>query len=243
MTARNYPAAIAMLTRLQRQPEFPQRAAMQELLGLARERSGQLAHAKAEYEEYLRRYPAGEAAERIARRLATLRAASTSARTGTGGGTAAATGWSMNGGVAQMFRYDGTTVSNTAAAGSGVVPNDSQTQKQNSLYSDIDVLAKRRGERYDMTVRVSAGYAKNFAGSSATSGDDSTKRVSVASFEFADRKWGLLARVGRQSAEQRRRARYFRRRLCIVADHALARHQPGRRVSRGADQRRRPAAA
>ncbi|MBS0388418.1 MAG: SPOR domain-containing protein [Proteobacteria bacterium] len=199
MTARNYALAITTLTKLQRQPEFPQRAAMQELLGLARERSGQLAHAKAEYEEYLRRYPAGEAAERIARRLATLRAASTSARTGTGGGAAAATGWSINGGVAQMYRYDGTTVSNTAAPGSTVVPNDSQTQQQNSLYNDVDVLAKRRGERFDVTARISAGYAKNFAGSSATSANDSTKRVSVASFEFADRQWGLLARVGRQS--------------------------------------------
>ncbi len=199
MTARNYPAAIATLTKLQRQPEFPQRAAMQELLGLARERSGQLAHAKAEYEEYLRRYPAGEAAERITRRLVTLRAASTSARTGTGGGGAAATGWDVNGGVAQMYRYDGTTVNNTANAGGTVVPNGSQTQKQNSLYNDIDVLAKRRGQRFDMTARISAGYAKNFAGSSATSASDSTKRISVASFEFADRQWGLLARVGRQS--------------------------------------------
>jgi tetratricopeptide (TPR) repeat protein len=199
MTARNYPAAIASLTKLQRQPEFPQRAAMQELLGLARERSGQLAHAKAEYEEYLRRYPAGEAAERITRRLATLRAASTTARTGTGGGGAAATGWSVNGGFSQMYRYDGTTVNNTAAAGTPVVPNNSQTQQQNSLYTDFDVLAKHRGERYDMTARISAGYAKNFAGSSATSANDSTKRISVASFELADRQWGLLARLGRQS--------------------------------------------
>ena len=199
MTARNFPLAIATLTRLQRQPEFPQRAAMQELLGLARERSGQLAHAKAEYEEYLRRYPSGEAAERITRRLATLRAASTSARTGTGGGGAAPTGWSINGGVAQMYRNDGTTVSNAASPGSTVVPNGSQTQQQNSLYNDIDMLAKRRGERFDMTARVSAGYAKNFAGQTATSANDSTKRISVASFEFADRQWGLLARVGRQS--------------------------------------------
>ncbi len=199
MTARNYPAAIATLTKLQRQPEFAQRAAMQELLGLARERSGQLAHAKAEYEEYLRRYPAGEAAERITRRLATLRAASTSARTGTGGGGAAATGWSINGGFAQMYRYDGTTVSNTATGGTAVVPNDSQRQQQNSLYTDVDLLAKRRGERFDMTARISAGYAKNFAGSSATSSNDSTRRISVASFEFADRQWGLLARLGRQS--------------------------------------------
>ncbi|MBV9725447.1 MAG: SPOR domain-containing protein, partial [Gammaproteobacteria bacterium] len=57
MAAHNYPEAIALLTKLQRQPEFPERARAQELLGLARERSGELAHAKAEYEEYLRRYP------------------------------------------------------------------------------------------------------------------------------------------------------------------------------------------
>ena len=57
MAARDYPKAITLLTKLQRQPEFPDRAHVQELIGLARERSGQLAHAKAEYEEYLRRYP------------------------------------------------------------------------------------------------------------------------------------------------------------------------------------------
>jgi tetratricopeptide (TPR) repeat protein len=199
MSARNYALAIGLLTRLQRQPEFPQRAAMQELLGLARERSGQLAHAKAEYEEYLRRYPGGEAADRIGRRLVTLRAASTAARTGTGGRGAESTGWTINGGVAQMYRYDGTSVRNSATPGTTVVPNDSQTQQQNSLYNDIDVLARRRGERFDMTARISAGYAKNFAGSSATSASDSTRRVSVASFEFADRQWGLLGRVGRQS--------------------------------------------
>ena len=82
MNSRDYSKAVELLTKLQRQPEFPQRAQMQELLGLARERSGQLAHAKAEFEEYLRRYPTGEAADRVARRLATLRAASTAARTG-----------------------------------------------------------------------------------------------------------------------------------------------------------------
>jgi len=45
MAAHDYPKAIALLTKLQRQPEFPDRARAQELLGLAQERSGQLAHA------------------------------------------------------------------------------------------------------------------------------------------------------------------------------------------------------
>jgi hypothetical protein len=55
MRARNYAQAVQILTKLQRQPQFPERAQAQETLGLARERLGELAQAKAEYEEYLRR--------------------------------------------------------------------------------------------------------------------------------------------------------------------------------------------
>jgi hypothetical protein len=202
MNARDYPKAITLLTRIQRQPEFPLRAPMQELLGLARERSSQLAHAKAEYEEYLRRYPAGEAAERVTRRLQVLRAASTQARTGSGNGSGATGGWNLSGGFGQMFRYDGTTVNNTLSSTATTTTtglNNDQTQKQNALYNDVDLLARHRGERYDFMSRVSAGYSKNFGGSAATSGADAATRVTVASVELADRQWGLLARVGRQS--------------------------------------------
>lgn len=41
----------------------------QEMLGLARERAGQLAHAKAEYETYLKLYPKGNDADRVRDRL------------------------------------------------------------------------------------------------------------------------------------------------------------------------------
>ena len=43
-----------------------------ERLGLARQRAGQIAHARAEYQEYLRRYPDGPGADRIRQRLAAL---------------------------------------------------------------------------------------------------------------------------------------------------------------------------
>src|SRR5260370_39933834 len=82
MRSRDYPQAVQVLTKLQRQPEFPERAEVQELLGLARERSGEVAQAKAEYEEYLRRYPKGPAAERVRTRLRILRAASRAGRSG-----------------------------------------------------------------------------------------------------------------------------------------------------------------
>jgi tetratricopeptide (TPR) repeat protein len=195
LKARDPLRAIVTLTRLQRQPEFPARAEAQELLGLARERAGQLAHAKAEYEEYLRRYPQGAAAERIARRLQTLRAASLNARTGSGGGSATG-GWDISGGFGQLFRYDGTRVDNTVPPGSSsTVPTSAQVTRQNALFNDVDMLARRRGERYDFASRVSVGYSRNFADQQG--GD--LKRISVASVELADRSHGLLARVGRQS--------------------------------------------
>ena len=125
LSAHNYPEAITLLTKLQRQPEFPDRARAQELLGLARERSGQLAHAKAEYEEYLRRYPHGEAAERVAYRLKILRAAEAKARTGREVGTDAER-FQVSGGFAQMFRYDGTRVTNGPTPLSNLPPDACQ---------------------------------------------------------------------------------------------------------------------
>ena len=200
MTAQDYPKAISLLTKLQRQPEFPQRAAMQELLGLAHEHAGHLAHAKAEYEEYLRRYPAGEAADRVARRLATLRAASLQARTGTGGGKEPTGGWTYTGGIGQTYRLDNTSVTNTATGPiTGTVANGAQTQSNNALYTDLDFLARHRGDRFDMIMRTSVGYARNFSGASATAASDSIERISVVSFEVVDNKLGLLARLGRQA--------------------------------------------
>ena len=69
-----YPEAVDLLSRLLRQPEYPGRADAQELLGLVRERAGQLAQAKAEYEAYLRRYPNGPGAARVRGRLQALAA-------------------------------------------------------------------------------------------------------------------------------------------------------------------------
>jgi len=203
MSAHDYSKAVTLLTKLQRQPEFPDRAHAQELLGLARERSGQLAHAKAEYEEYLRRYPQGEAAERIAMRLRILRLAEAKSRTGSGGGLAPDLGWQFTGGVAQLFRYDGTRVDATtnstapANAPGTTVPSTAQVN-QDVLFNDVDFLARRRGESIDILSRVSAGYAKNFG----TDSVGSNKRISLASIELVDHPLGLLARLGRQTRNE-----------------------------------------
>jgi len=146
----------------------------------------------------------------------------------------------VNGGFAQMYRNDGTTVSNTTNGTVGVVPNNSQTQQQNALYTDVDLLARHRGERFDLLTRVSAGYAKNFAGSSATSSSNSTKRVSVATIEIDDRKWGLLAALAASRATVTA-CWHLRWCLCLLADRAVLGYQRHRGLSGRADESRHPA--
>ena len=196
MSAHNYPEAIAILTKLQRQPEFPDRARAQELLGLARERSGQLAHAKAEYEEYLRRYPHGEAAERIEYRLKILRAAEAKARTGRDVGSAETEVWQISGGFAQMFRYDGTRVTSGPTPIPTNLPPAADTTQDSAIFTDVDLLARRRGQTFDFLGRFSGGYDKSFVPGGTNFGDPT--RVSLASVEAIDKPLGLLARLGRQ---------------------------------------------
>lgn len=64
--------AVQLYTKVLVTAEGQTRKQAQELLGLARERSGQLAHAKAEYEKYLEQYPDGPDADRVRQRLAGL---------------------------------------------------------------------------------------------------------------------------------------------------------------------------
>src|SRR5438094_4151831 len=195
MDRHEYPTAIALLTKLQRQPEFADRVRAQELLGLARERSGQLAHAKAEYEEYLRRYPHGDAAERVAFRLRILRAAEAKARTGREA-SGETQGWEVTGGVAQMARYDGSRLTNGAPPPNSQPLPAAPTVTENALFNDVDLLGRRRGETLDWIGRLAAGYDKSFSKDQFALGNPT--RVSLASIEVLDRSLGLLGRVGRQ---------------------------------------------
>ena len=136
----------------------------------------------------------------MTRRLATLRAASTAARTGTGGGVESAKSLEHRGRLwsdLPLRQHARRQYRRPGAPGSGTAPS-AQTQSSNSLYNDLDVLARRRGQRFDMLARTSLTYAKNFAGTSPTSGNDSSTRVSIASVELDDRVLNVFARLGRQ---------------------------------------------
>ena len=187
MRRKDYAAAIQLLTTLTEQPEFPQRAQAQELLGLARERSGQLAHAKAEYEEYLRRYPQGEAAERVNKRLRALTfAASPASRQA----RAAANGeshWRVFGGVSQTYRRDSSGFDN------GTVSTSRTTQ--DAILNDVALAARRSGERYDFATRASGAYGLDLM----SDGPGSEATVTLLFAELTDRMLDWTVRGGRQS--------------------------------------------
>jgi len=64
--------AIQLLSKLLQLPSNKHSQEAKELIGVAREKKGQIARAKLEYQEYLRLYTEGEGAERVKNRLASI---------------------------------------------------------------------------------------------------------------------------------------------------------------------------
>lgn len=184
---KDYVRAIPLLTELTRQPEFPRRAEAQEMLGLARERSGQVAHAKAEYEDYLVRYPDGDGAGRVRKRQQALAWAMRPGRTPGSRDAAEESPWRAYGGLSQVYRRDQSTVER------GTATSDLTTQ--DAILTDASLVARRSGERFDFVTRASAGYAYDML----PDGPGSQSRVTTLFAELADRVLGWYARLGRQT--------------------------------------------
>ncbi len=188
LAKRQFPEAVELLTRLLRQPEYPGRADAQELIGLVRERAGQLAHAKAEYQEYLRRYPDGPAAARVRSRLLALAAAAETPPPEAESASAPhPNNWSMAGSAALTYQYGQNQVS-----GGGT---SSSSTSLNSFLAFGDLLVQNRGDRFDFTGRMDSGYTANLVPNTGGSQD----RTTIAYVELDDRTLGLTGRAGRQS--------------------------------------------
>jgi len=183
----DHPTAVRLLTRMIEYPEHAYRAEAQELLGLARERGGQLAHAKAEYEEYLRRYPEGAAAARVDQRLAALTTLDSHPRVEAVARDKGGMQWTSFGGWSQDYRRDSTSFDSFDVSTDFV--------SQSMVVTNGDFSLRGRGERFDVQTRVNAGYMYDLL----PNGPGDQSRISVAYAELADRQHGLSARLGRQS--------------------------------------------
>jgi tetratricopeptide (TPR) repeat protein len=191
MTDGDYAGAIRIYTKVLQSPEHEYSSAALEYLGLARERKGQLAHAKAVYEDYLARYPEGEDADRVRQRLAGLLTARDTPKAklkAAGARERQTRAWDVFGGFSQFYRRD----ENTAQ-----VDEDDEltTVSQSSLSSDLDITGRLRTEDYDLRTRFTGGYLHDFLDDGA--GNDST--VSSLYFDGRNTQQNYSMRLGRQS--------------------------------------------
>jgi hypothetical protein len=194
MTEGELSRAVQIYTKVLQYPEHEYMPEAQEFLALARERNGQTAHAKAEYQRYLALYGDADGADRVRQRLAALVATSQTRSAATTGSvtrpmqrtTRQTSPWRVTTYLSQYYRRDVNQIGE----------NDEVTS-QSSLYSDINLDARRRGTRFDFGTRLSAGYRSDFLEESMGPGNQ--LRISYAYADLADSSWGLRARVGRQS--------------------------------------------
>jgi tetratricopeptide (TPR) repeat protein len=195
MTAGEISRAVQIYTKVLQLPPNEYQPDAQEYLALARERNGQIAHAKAEYERYLDVYPDGPGAERVRQRLAALVA--TASRDTAGPETAAAQSrrarpvtspWSLRTFLSQYYRRDVNQVN-----------DQEEIVSQSSIYSDASLDARRRGDRFDFSARITAGYRNNLMDETVSRSNTNDLRIAYAYADLADERTGLRGRVGRQT--------------------------------------------
>ena len=187
MQDRDYDTAIRLYTKLLEFPEHPGRPQAQEYVGLARERKGQLAQAKVEYEEYLRRYPDGADADAVKQRLAAI--VTLDGATKPGRGAPDGSRWSVSGALAQDYRRDNNTVTANGLSTNGV--------GQSAVDTEADLQVRHRGDVYDFKGRVFAGYVRDML--SGTGVAASQVRLPQAYVELDNKSANWVGRIGRQS--------------------------------------------
>ena len=189
MVSGNAPRAIQIYTKILQMSPHARHPEAQEYLAVAREKQGQLAHAKAEYQRYLSLYPNADGAARVSQRLAALLAVDRgpdSVSTAAAGARRAGDAWRLQTFAAQYYRRDVNQLG-----------EQEEIISQSALYSDINVDARRRGDRFDFSARLSGGVRTELLDDAVGSGDET--RISYAYVDVDDATTGLRARLGRQS--------------------------------------------
>jgi tetratricopeptide (TPR) repeat protein len=190
-------AAIDFLNRVLNLP--PTRAAQeaQELIGRARELNGESGKARAEYELYLKLYPATPGATRVKQLLANLGSALPNNRASTKSGPTKPE-YSYYGSVSSYY-YRGSTKYDATLAPQQPGLNFDQISltatDQSSMVTNIDLNARLRGGNWDHKLVFRDTNSASFLTT-----QKSYNRINNAYAESLNKGMDLFARVGRQSS-------------------------------------------
>jgi hypothetical protein len=201
LAANDPSAAIRDLNHLLSLPTSASTREAQELMGIAWEKKNEIAKAKGEYELFLKLYPVGPDADRVRERLAKLPVVieqTSPAVAGAPQGQTEQPSWIITGGLSQYLYRGNSHIEILTPPPPGLLTFNQQTLSltdQNSLVTNVDVMALHRSQGTNTRIVFRDSYNKNYLSSSL----GSQQRISAAYVEQNDQAMGLQYRVGRQS--------------------------------------------
>lgn len=188
MLDEDYAAAVAAYSELARAPG-EHRAAAVEFLGVAYERSGDLAQARAQYEQFLRDFAEDpEGSMRVEQRLAGVMMIDAMPAQSLRVTREEPARWDFATGVAQYYRR-----------GDNQFDEDQpEVTTLSALFSDIDFSLRRFGSRFDSSTRITLSHMRDLLPDDVRSRGDQ-ERISYAYSELAAADGAWSVRLGRQS--------------------------------------------
>ncbi|WP_145998524.1 hypothetical protein [Methyloterricola oryzae] len=184
----DWAAVLGLYGKLLQQPDTAYQAEALEMVGLARERSGQPFRAKSEYEKYLSIYPKGEGAVRVRQRLDALESAGAQPQPKLKPVSVdeGRNSWETFGSFSQYYFREAL-----------ISDRQGEVAQQSLFLTNLDVTSRLRTPRFDVRGQFDARYRQNFL--PVTFNENDQFRVSNAFVDIADRQLGLSGRLGRQS--------------------------------------------
>jgi hypothetical protein len=191
LDARRDSLATERLNELLMLPPNRQSRDAQELAGVARERSGEVQKARAEYELYLKLYPDGEGAARVRQRLAALAAPEPAGERRAERSPLRA----LTGSLSQYY-YGGRTKVETAFETPTTPDRSTFTATDlSALVTNVDLTLRNRTESGDTRFVLRDTNSASFL----EDGQGSYNRLTAAYFDYRGLQNPLSLRVGRQT--------------------------------------------
>lgn len=188
------PVAVEKLNRLLNLPPNQQSQAAQELIGEAREKNGEYAKARVEYELYLKLYPDAKDVQTVKDRLARLPAEEYAKPVPQAvQRKAVVEKMTVYGSFSQNYYNGMSHIDTTTANGSSITSDTLTATDQSTLISSLDLTARKRTETTDTRIVFLDDYSANYL---ANANNDN--RLSSFYVEQSARDRSYLYRIGRQ---------------------------------------------